>query len=164
MIHAAYGLVWEEWRRTRKLCAVSLALLAGIAVVPWYFVRLESARLLYGYMSFGLLGMFVIYLTLSHSTKNDIQARVPRHRYLLPVGTLTLVFWPLAYRLALVATLATLASVLATWMYDSENPHLMLTCYVVSLAALVTMLAWSARLMGKALTILGFFLLLFPGL
>ena len=30
MIRAAYGLIWEEWQRTRKLCAMSLVLLAGI--------------------------------------------------------------------------------------------------------------------------------------
>ena len=42
MMRAAYGLIWEEWQRTRKLFAMSLVLLAGIAVIPLYFGRMES--------------------------------------------------------------------------------------------------------------------------
>lgn len=168
MIHAASGLIWEEWRRTRKLCGFSLVLLIGIATVPWYFARigswpLEVASEVNQFFSLGLLATFTIYLTLSQSTKNDIQAGIPKRRFLLPVRTFELVFWPLAYRLAIITALSALTAALAILLYGSQySPLVVLSC-LLAVAGMVHMLAWSARLVGKFVTSVGFFLLFFPG-
>lgn len=157
---AVYGLLWEEWRRTRKLCALSVALLAAISLIASTTTSTAAgASQLYSYLSYGLLGGFIIYLTLSQSTKDDIQAGIPRRRFLLPVSNFTLVLWPLLYRLTAISLLATATSAVALGLFDSSNPHLQINCGLLTAASVVNLLAWSARLFGKILTSIGFFML-----
>ena len=165
MLRAGYGLVWEEWRRTRKLFLLVLSVLTGIAFIAYYGERFIgwTAEVAYGFLSGPTVVAFMVYLPLSRSTKANIQAGIPTRRYLLPVGTLSLVLWPLLFRLMLVATLASTAWLFGLFFYEKQPPYLVSTGLPLALAATVHMLAWSARFTGKWITTAGFLLLVFPG-
>lgn len=173
MVRAGYGLVWEEWRRTRKLFVMTVFVLLAIALIIALRIALRIAfgatltardgEQIYSFLSRALLVAFIAFLPTSQSSASNIQAGIPTRRYLLPVGTFSLVFWPLAYRLILVAGLASIACVLGNGLFDSKGSELAFGCTAVAATALLHLLAWTARLSGKWLTALGFFLLLFPG-
>ncbi len=170
MLRTGYGLVWEEWRRTRKLLVMAVFVLIGIALMTALRIAFgatlsagDGARA-YSFLSRALLVTFAAFLPMSQSSTNDIQAGIPTRRYLLPMGTFSLVFWPLAYRLILVSALASIAYIVGDALFGGEVSELAFGCGAVAATALLHLLAWTARLSGKWLTALGSFLLLFPGL
>ena len=165
MWRTARGLIWEEWRCTRKLLGSILALTGFLMLATsrvTVFGRWSAAEF-HMNLAIGILGTFLISLPLSHSTKDNIHAGMPTRRYLLPASTFALVFWPLMYRLAAVA----LVAVVACWLsggFGGPETNLGLVCLAVAVAAQIQMLAWCARLVGKVFTALGFFLLIGLGL
>ncbi len=166
MSRTAYGLIWEEWRRTRKLFLMVLFVLAGIAFFMSRPDRFDhgTSETVYRFLSGASLAAFIVYLPLSQSSRDNIQAGIPSRRYLLPVRTLSLVCWPLLFRLMSVLALASAGRLFALCFFESTEPHLAFICQMVALTAAVHMLAWSARLTGRLITAAGFFLLLYPGI
>jgi len=165
VFRAGIGLIWEEWRQTRKLLLMVLGVLVCITLAtrqlrdvgPW------DAAQVYEYAWLGLLAALNIYLPLSQSTRDDIQAGVPTRRYLLPIGTFGLVFWPLMYRLVMVTALASAMCLIGDRLFGRTDARLLIACFAVAATALIHMLAWSARLLGKWISALAFFLMFFPG-
>jgi len=160
MLRAGYGLMWEEWRRTRTVFGWTLGLIVGSGLLLYLRARTGGGMSYTNFSRAFLLG-YVAYLPLSQSSKNDIQAGIPTRRYILPVGTFPLVFWPLLYRLATVALASVLAGLLSRGLFGSSDSILTPLCLLTAVTALIHMLAWSARLVGKVVTALGFFVLFF---
>ncbi|MBI5095421.1 MAG: hypothetical protein HZB26_23685 [Candidatus Hydrogenedentes bacterium] len=107
------GLLWAEWRRTRKALGIGLTLqVGGIVYIIWR--RLAGGGDLGGGLAFWsscvAICVFMV-LLLSQSSSSEMRLAIPRRAFLLPISTTRLVSWLFFYRLAALLTTAGLATV-----------------------------------------------------
>lgn len=100
------ALLWEQWRLTRWLMLLLLAIALSLHQLMW---TLGHARLLrttdLGVVGDALvlasLGLCMVFFALSFNDPKDLRLGFPRRLYRLPVSTVSLVSWGLLGRLAI---------------------------------------------------------------
>lgn len=150
MLMSRSGLLWSEWRRMRKPLGLGLTLQVGAVVcIVWRQSATDGGvREGLAFWSFAVAVCLFMALLLSQSSSSEMRFTIPRRYYLLPIGTVQLVFWLFFHRLAVLLTTTGLATV--AYAFTSPQPGSWLTPllgFVVAFSALQA-LVWIAPWVG----------------
>ena len=164
------ALLWEQWRLTRWLMLLLLAIAVSLHQLMWTLAHARIFRSTdLGVVGDGLvlasMGLYILFFVLSYNDPRDLRLAFPRRLYRLPVSTASLVSWALAGRVA-IAAIQFAALLTIHHIYFGEVSRLSytsaLSCYL-SLFVCLLAIAWSAgghsAQAGVALTVV--FLALF---
>ncbi|MCL4215922.1 MAG: hypothetical protein KJ052_02800 [Candidatus Hydrogenedentes bacterium] len=157
---AALGLMWEEWRRTRRallllLCGIILTGVLGLLFPLTMDITPQHILILLGLPA---------YLIFSASTSSDIRIGIPTRHYRLPVSTFSLILWPLVYRIAVVLFFGLLVIAERRFCFHDAKPDFAFMFVPAAVMAWAQMLAWTARFLGKWIASVLLFFSLFPGI
>lgn len=145
------GLLWAEWRRMRKPLALGLTLQVGfIACILWRQSATDAgAREELAFWSFAVAVALLFVLLLSQSSSNEMRLSIPRRYYLLPMGTVQLVFWLFFHRLAVLLTTAGLATLAYAIAAARPEAWLMPMLGFVASFSVLQALVWIAPWVGN---------------
>ena len=151
MLRHGYGLLWAEWKRTRK--ALILAMTMQVCILTHgIWPHFAFSRFLLDVSPLWSLAaaicLFAVLLVSQHDS-GELRFAVPRRCYLLPVDTFQIVFWLYLFRLTIV--LATSAMAAASYIPSASSAaarSALMMGFVAAYAA-IQALVWLAPCIGS---------------
>ncbi len=151
MLRHGYGLLWAEWKRTRKPVMLAVTMQVCIfAYIVWphsSFAKFPQEVLPLWSLAVAICLLTV--LLVSQHGSGELRFAVPRRCYLLPVDTYRIVFWLYLFRVTVVLVTSALvaASYTPSRPDSAARPALMMG--FVAAYATIQALVWLAPCMGS---------------
>ncbi|MFA6239956.1 MAG: hypothetical protein WC655_03460 [Candidatus Hydrogenedentales bacterium] len=151
MLRHGYGLLWAEWKRTRKALILGMTMQVCI-LAHGIWPHFAFSRFLLEVSPLWSLAVAICLLTVllvSQHASGELRFAIPRRSYLLPVDTFQIVFWLYLFRLTMVLATSAMAAASGTSSASSAAARPALVMGFVAAYAVIQALVWLAPCIGS---------------